>query len=112
MVLAEEAGYRWTLDGKVHGEDVPLEVAEGERFELVFVNRSTMSHPMHLHGHHFQVVEVNGHRIRGAVRDTVLVPQAGSVSVVFDAVNPGKWALHCHHLYHMAGGMMTSLQYV
>ena len=42
---------------------------------------------------------------------TVLVPSQGSVTVAFDAVNPGKWALHCHHLYHMIGGMMTAVEY-
>jgi FtsP/CotA-like multicopper oxidase with cupredoxin domain len=77
------------------------------------MNHSTMSHPMYLHGHHFQVVAVNTKTIRGAVRDAVLVPaNMGSITVAFDAGNPGNWALHCHHLYHMAGGMMTSVEYV
>jgi FtsP/CotA-like multicopper oxidase with cupredoxin domain len=76
------------------------------------MNHTTMSHPMHLHGHHFQVVAVNGRRFAGAVRDTVLVPaNMGQVTIAFDAENPGKWALHCHHLYHMVGGMMTSMAY-
>jgi FtsP/CotA-like multicopper oxidase with cupredoxin domain len=66
---------------------------------------------MHLHGHHFQVVAINGRRFAGALRDTVLVPSGGSVTVAFDAANPGKWALHCHHLYHMAAGMMTTVEY-
>ncbi|SJM33712.1 multicopper oxidase family protein [Mesorhizobium delmotii] len=111
MMLGEATGYVWTLDGKVHGDDSPLPVSEGERFELTFMNHSTMSHPMHLHGHHFQVVAVNGSRIVGSLRDTVLVPATGTVAVAFDARNPGNWALHCHHLYHMAGGMMTSVRY-
>lgn len=112
MMLGEASGYVWTLDGAVHGQDTPLSVTHRERFELTFMNHSTMSHPMHLHGHHFQVVAVNGRRFSGAVRDTVLVPAAmGSVTIAFDAGNPGNWALHCHHLYHMAGGMMTSLAY-
>lgn len=46
---------------------------------------------------HWHVVAINGKRLRGAVRDTVLVPSQGRVTVAFDAVNPGKWALHCHH---------------
>jgi FtsP/CotA-like multicopper oxidase with cupredoxin domain len=113
IMLGEASGYIWTLDGKIHGEDTPIQVSEDERFELTFMNHSTMSHPMHLHGHHFQVIAVNGKRISGAVRDTVLVPaNMGSVTIAFDATNPGKWALHCHHLYHMAGGMMTSLEYI
>jgi FtsP/CotA-like multicopper oxidase with cupredoxin domain len=41
----------------------------------------------------------------------VLVPSKGSVTIAFDAVNPGHWPLHCPHLYHMAGGMMTTIEY-
>lgn len=112
MMLGEGAGYVWTLDGAVHGADRPLAVRAGDRFELTFVNHTSMSHPMHLHGHHFQVVAVNGRRFAGAVRDTVLVPgHMGQVTIAFDGDNPGRWALHCHHLYHMVGGMMTSMAY-
>jgi FtsP/CotA-like multicopper oxidase with cupredoxin domain len=109
--LSEAPGYVWMLNGKAHGEHVPLRVAEGERVEVTFVDDTTMAHPMHLHGHHFQVVAVNGARFAGAVRDTILVPSKGSVTIAFDAVNPGHWPLHCHHLYHMAGGMMTTIEY-
>ena len=104
--------YVWGLNGKVWGEHQPLEVKEGERVEVVFENPTNMSHPMHLHGHHFQVVSINGHRFLGAVRDTVLVPAMGSVAIAFDANNPGRWAFHCHNLYHMAAGMMTEIRYV
>jgi FtsP/CotA-like multicopper oxidase with cupredoxin domain len=75
------------------------------------VNRTTMVHPMHLHGHHFQVVAVDGPRFGGAVRDTVLVPVNASVTGAFDADNPGEWPLHCHRLCHMAAGMMTTLRH-
>lgn len=112
MMLGEGPNYAWTLDGAAHGSDTPLAVKSGDRFELTFMSHTTMSHPMHLHGHHFQVVAVNGKRFAGALRDTVLVPpQMGMVTIAFDADNAGKWALHCHHLYHMAGGMMTSIAY-
>lgn len=70
-----------------------------------------MGHPMHLHGHHFQVVGIDGRRFSGAVRDTVWLPPQREVTVAFDATNPGTWAFHCHHLYHMATGMMTVVQY-
>ena len=103
--------YVWALNGKVWGEHQPLEVTKGQRVEIVFENPTNMSHPMHLHGHHFQVVSINGHRFSGAVRDTVLVPAKGSVTIAFDANNPGRWALHCHNLYHMVAGMMTEIQY-
>jgi len=103
--------FTWGINGKRYGEDAPLHARAGERVELVMRNRTMMAHPMHLHGHHFQVVAINDRRFAGAVRDTVLVPAMGSVAVAFDADNPGKWALHCHNEYHMMAGMMTSLQY-
>ncbi len=111
VTITEAPGYVWMLNGAVHGAHVPLAVRAGERVEITFTDRTTMAHPMHLHGHHFQVVAIDGRRFAGAVRDTVLVPAGGSVTIAFDAANPGKWALHCHHLYHMAGGMMTTLEY-
>jgi len=112
LTFTEAPGYVWMLNGKVHGEHAPLAVRQGERVEITFVDQTTMAHPMHLHGHPFQVVAIDGHRLAGAMRDTVLVPNRGRVTIAFDAVNPGKWALHCHHLYHMAGGMMTTVEYV
>jgi FtsP/CotA-like multicopper oxidase with cupredoxin domain len=111
LVQGEEANFTWALNGAVFGEHEPLMVRKGERVELTLQDRTTMAHPMHLHGHHFQVVAVNGERIAGPVRDTVLVPARGSVTIAFDADNPGIWALHCHNLYHMAAGMMTTLEY-
>lgn len=105
------AGYVWALNGLTYGHDKPLMVAKGQRVELLMTNRTMMSHPMHLHGHAFQVVAFNGRRFAGAVRDTVLVPPMQSVTVAFDADNPGRWAFHCHNLYHMAAGMMTTVQY-
>jgi len=111
IAITEAPGYVWMLNGATHGDHAPLEVQAGERVEVTFVDHTTMAHPMHLHGHHFQVVEINGQRLAGAMRDTVLVPAGGRVTVAFDAANPGKWALHCHHLYHMAAGMMTTVEY-
>lgn len=103
--------FAWGINGKRYGEDTPLKAAKGERVEFVMRNRTIMAHPMHLHGHHFQVVAIGGRRFSGAMRDTVLVPAMGSLTVAFDADNPGKWAFHCHNEYHMMAGMMTSLQY-
>lgn len=112
VVLAGDmASYVWTLNGKVHGQDAPLAVRQGERVALVMSNPSMMAHPMHLHGHHFQVVAIDGKTLSGARRDTVLVPPGKTVTVAFDADNPGRWAFHCHHLYHMEGGMMTTVEY-
>ena len=103
-------GYVWGME--VHGMGgAPVTVAKGERVELAMRNTTMMSHPMHLHGHSFQMTEINGQSFPGALRDTVLVPPRTTVKVVFDADNPGLWAYHCHNLYHMAAGMFTTLVY-
>jgi FtsP/CotA-like multicopper oxidase with cupredoxin domain len=89
-----------------------LPIANGERVELVLVNQTGMPHPMHLHGHEFQVVKIDGKRFAGAVRDTVLVTPGRRVVVAFDANNPGLWSFHCHLLYHLDAGMFTTFRYV
>ena len=105
--------YRWGIEEKAAmAHHAHLAVQEGERVEMTLTNRTEMSHPMHLHGHHFQVVAVNGARVNGAMRDTELVPVGGSVTLAFDAGNPGKWMFHCHNLYHMQSGMMTQVRYL
>ncbi|MEX2647447.1 MAG: multicopper oxidase family protein [Alphaproteobacteria bacterium] len=105
------ADYVWGINGRRYGEGAPITLGLGERVHLVLRNETTMAHPMHLHGHHFQVVAIDGTALLGAVRDTVLVPIEGTVTVAFDANNPGRWALHCHNLYHMDAGMMAELAY-
>jgi FtsP/CotA-like multicopper oxidase with cupredoxin domain len=106
-------GYNWGLNGVAYGDHKPLELRQGERIEIAFRNKTMMAHPMHMHGLPFQVVEIDGERFAGAMRDTVLVPaNGGRVTVAFDAVNRGTWVMHCHNLYHMAAGMMTTLTYV
>lgn len=110
VMLGEQPGYRWTLNGRVHGEHQPFEVRQGERVEMTFMNPTSMMHPMHLHGHHFQVVAIGGRRYAGPVRDTVIVPPHTPVTIAFDAALKGAWFLHCHHLYHMATGMMTEVR--
>lgn len=109
VMLGEEPGYRWTINGRIHGEHQPFAVRQGERIELTFMNPTMMMHPMHLHGHHFQVVAIGGRRFTGAQRDTLIVPGHMPVTVAFDANLKGSWFLHCHHLYHMATGMMTEI---
>jgi FtsP/CotA-like multicopper oxidase with cupredoxin domain len=105
--------YIWSINGVAWNPQVPpLPVAKGERVALVMTNMTGMPHPMHLHGHRFQVVEIEGTALSGAVRDTVRVPPGQRVVTVFDADNPGTWAFHCHMLYHQAAGMFTTIRYV
>lgn len=109
--------YEWTINGIVFDVANPrtqkpqVRVKQGQRVALKFINETGMSHPMHLHGHSFQVIEIDGKPLNGALRDTVLVPGKKSVTVAFDADNPGTWYVHCHVLWHLAAGMATLVQY-
>jgi FtsP/CotA-like multicopper oxidase with cupredoxin domain len=94
--------YQWGLMGADK-----LRARPGQRVEISMMNMSAMAHPMHLHGHHFQVVGIDGVPLSGAVRDTVLVLPGKTVRIAFDAGTAGRWAFHCHHLYHMETGMMA-----
>ncbi len=99
--------YVWTINGAIWGQHQPIPARSGERVSLTFHNMSMMGHPMHLHGHVFQVVGINGRRIAGALRDTVYVPPMTMVEIALDAGEAARWLLHCHHMAHMATGMMT-----
>lgn len=111
MLMGGMAPYQWSVGSAAWPDAEPFMVRQGERVELTFMNHTMMAHPMHLHGHHFQVVEIAGEAFAGAKRDTVLVPPMASVKVIFDADNPGRWPLHCHNLMHMQAGMMAELLY-
>lgn len=100
--------YIWMINGQVWPNITPIKLKQGERVEIVFDNKSGMAHPMHLHGHVFEPVMIDQHKIiDGALRDTILVLPHSQVKVIFDAGHMGKWLLHCHMEYHAASGMMT-----
>ena len=109
--------YEWLINDVAFnvanpGSEKPqVRVKEGQRVALKFVNETPMSHPMHLHGHSFEVVAINDRRFAGAIRDTILVPGKTSVTVEFDANNPGLWYVHCHILWHLDAGMAALVQY-
>ncbi len=111
MLTGGESNYSWGFNGSPMMHDTLLTLRQGERYEMIMHNMTTMAHPMHLHGHYFRVVGINGERFEGAIRDTVLVPVGAQVAIQFDADNPGTWAFHCHHLYHMNSGMMAAVAY-
>lgn len=107
MLGGSMQAYVWTINGAVWGQHQPIIARSGERVVLSFHNMSMMAHPMHLHGHVFQVVGINGRRVAGALRDTVYVPPMSMVDVALDAGEAARWMLHCHHMPHLATGMMT-----
>ena len=87
-------------------DTAPLEVHQGERLRLKIRNNTMMFHPMHLHGHTFQMV--NGGSAR---KDTVNVLPMNAIEIDIAADNPGQWMLHCHNTYHLETGMATVLSY-
>ncbi len=111
LLSGDMQAYVWTMNNQVYPKITPVMVSAGKRVELIMRNKTMMSHPMHLHGHRFQVIGLDQQRFQGAVRDTVLVPPLRTVTVAFDADNPGRWAFHCHNLWHLAAGMMTVVDY-
>ena len=107
-------GYQWTINGKTHDPeshraDDRLEVRQGERVRIVFDNRTTMFHPMHLHGHTFQI---DRRGAPGPRKDSLIVRPEERIVFDFVADNPGQWMLHCHNLYHQVGGMATMVSYI
>jgi len=111
------AKYQWMINDVVFNVNNPgaeksqVRVKMGQRVALKFVNETPMSHPMHLHGHTFQVLEINGRPLQGPLRDTILVPGNASVTVAFDANNPGLWFVHCHIIWHLEAGMAALVKY-
>ncbi len=101
--------YDWMINGRPYDQTVPLTVDRGQHATLTFANASMMWHPMHLHGHTFQVIKADGSP--GPRKDTVIVKPMQTVAVKLVADNPGIWMLHCHNGYHMDAGMMTTLDY-
>ncbi|WP_454780680.1 multicopper oxidase family protein [Legionella sp. WA2022007384] len=104
--------YIWKMNNQVWPDITPLRVDRNKRIEIVLINKTNMAHPMHLHGHLFEVTEIDGQLLKeGPMRDTVLVLPHSIVKIQFDTDNPGNWMFHCHMLYHEATGMMTFINY-
>lgn len=97
--------FMWSFDGiKMSDHHEPIPFLEGERVRVNLINDSMMSHPIHLHGHYFELVTGKGdHAPR---KHTVLVQPGGIATFDLTADALGDWAFHCHLLYHMHAGMM------
>ncbi|MDU4696321.1 MAG: multicopper oxidase domain-containing protein [Paenibacillus sp.] len=108
-----EAGQQWVINGKTFPNTPTLMVREGDLVKTTFVNRSFADHPMHLHGHHVQVISKNGLPVRGSplVLDTVNIEPGETLEVAFLANNPGLWMDHCHNLDHAQKGMTMHVAY-
>lgn len=107
--------YSWAFNGQMYpmgetyiGASYPrlVRVGQNQRLRVTWKNTTTMYHPMHIHGHTFQV---NG---TGPLKDTVNVLPGQTVTCDFDTSNPGQWMTHCHNVYHQQSGMMGIIGYV
>ncbi|MCC6941800.1 MAG: copper resistance system multicopper oxidase [Novosphingobium sp.] len=97
--------YMWSIDGETMSEGAqPIPFRTGERVRVNLINHTMMPHPIHLHGHFFELVTGEaGNRPR---KHTVNVLPGGKASFDLTADAEGDWAFHCHMLLHMHAGMM------
>ena len=110
----EYGSSRWTMNGKVWPNTEKLMVSRGDLVWVNFTNKTDMHHPMHLHGHTFEIAQINGQWLeRPLAKDIALVdPHGGMLRWRFTADSPpGRWLLHCHNDIHMMDGMMTEVVY-
>jgi CopA family copper-resistance protein len=99
--------YIWGFNGQMFSEAQPIELKLGERIRVVLVNDTMMEHPIHLHGLWSELE--NGHGEFNPYKHTVVVKPSERVSYLVSADTRGKWAFHCHLLYHMEGGMFRTV---
>jgi CopA family copper-resistance protein len=95
--------YMWSFNGREYSQAKPIEFPYGDRIRLILVNDTMMEHPIHLHGMFMELENHQGdHR---PYKHTISVLPGSRVSLLVTADEPGRWAFHCHLLYHMEAGM-------
>ncbi|MEW9672586.1 multicopper oxidase domain-containing protein [Ammoniphilus sp. 3BR4] len=113
MALDKNGRDEYTINGKVMHDLEPILVNKGQKVKVTMRNVDQEDHPMHLHGHFFQVLSKNGKPISGSPlwKDTLNVRPGETYEVAFITDNPGNWMFHCHKFQHAAAGMGTSISY-
>jgi manganese oxidase len=115
QVLSELGGY-YLINGKAFPATDPLEARLGERVLIRLVNLGQMTHPMHMHGHPFQIVGTDGYPVpagQALTKDVVNIGPGERYDLLMTADNPGTWLFHCHILTHVQnhgvepGGMIS-----
>ncbi|WP_417434325.1 multicopper oxidase domain-containing protein [Hoeflea sp.] len=105
----------WAFNGVANLAEEPFfDARQGETILLETVNRTAWVHAMHVHGHHFQILNRSGSVVDEGKpwRDTFLIGPDQTTEIAFVADNPGKWLFHCHMLEHAAAGMNTWFEVV
>lgn len=107
--LVMEKGKAWAFNGEAGKPPTPLfKAVTGQTVTINMINDTRWPHAMHIHGHHFRVVQKNGIPVSDSPwRDTELMEPGDETSIAFIADNPGKWLFHCHMLEHHMAGMGT-----
>lgn len=109
-----DKGTIYTINDKTFPNTEPLKVKKGDLVKVRLVNKSEKDeHPMHLHGHFFQVLSKNGKPVQGSpiIKDTLNLKPGEEYVVAFEADNEGNWMFHCHDLHHASAGMVTEVMY-
>ena len=99
--------YMWSFDGKKYSQEKQITFYNGERLRLIMVNDTMMEHPIHLHGMWMELD--NGAGEYKPRKHTINVKPAERLAVEINVDAPGKWAFHCHLLYHMKVGMFRTV---
>lgn len=101
------------MNGKVWPDTDPLIVKTGDKVRIRLINAGSMStHPMHLHGHTFKIIAIDGNLLANPVeRDTIPLTPGERYDIEFVADNPGVWLFHCHELHHADAGMVMMVKY-
>jgi CopA family copper-resistance protein len=97
----------WGFDGKKFSEAGPIELKRGDRVRFVLINDTMMEHPIHLHGLWSELE--NGHGEFRPYKHTINVKPGEKLTYLVTADEPGRWAYHCHLLYHMEMGMFREV---
>jgi CopA family copper-resistance protein len=97
----------WGFNGEKFSSADPIELKLGERVRFILVNDTMMSHPIHLHGLWSELENANG-ELR-PYKHTINVKPGERLSYLVSADTPGRWAFHCHLLYHMESGMFRTV---
>jgi FtsP/CotA-like multicopper oxidase with cupredoxin domain len=101
----------FTVNGTMYPHDREFVLKEGTRYRIVFRNRTDDAHPLHLHRHLFELVEIYGKPTGGIMKDTVVVPSYGRATVELTANQPGPSLFHCHIQHHMDFGFKALFRY-
>lgn len=99
--------YSWSFDGLEFGQSTPVHFKHGECVRVILQNDTMMTHPMHLHGMWSELENEAGEFM--ARRHTILVQPAQRISFLVNADAVGRWAWHCHLLFHMDAGMFREV---